>query len=335
MTYNFKILGLILLSLIALTIGSTTDLFGQIFPSLIRSKQDLDKDKNNTVPITTQNFDVVVYGDELQGVCAAIWAKKTLGEEGKVALVRSNSADEPLGGLLTRGGLAFLDYDKTNWYNQPVAQCFRDFLNRSQVVVSCLAADKAEQAMAEMLAEAGVSIINEAPLMPQVENQTIQYVDIPQSNVRLQANSYIDTTQDAELARKAGLAYYRGYESQSPELANETLAVSLVPIITGLTIADLRAIERQIFSNGDLMKQIETNIRENTDAEGARFWLSNFRVPLYKSSPDGYYHKSIAFGVAYKLHRNLPFGLKGFFLDKSNICLLPDNSLSWNGLLFK
>ncbi|NET58958.1 MAG: FAD-dependent oxidoreductase, partial [Symploca sp. SIO2E6] len=56
---------------------------------------------------------------------------------------------------------------------------------------------------------------------------------------------------------------------------------------------------------------------------------------LYQASADGAYHKSIAFGAAYKLHRNLPFSLEGFFLDRSNICRLPDNSLSWNGLLFK
>ncbi|NJR25709.1 MAG: FAD-dependent oxidoreductase, partial [Richelia sp. CSU_2_1] len=37
-----------------------------------------------------QKFDVVVYGDEVPGICAAVWAKKTLGEKGKVALVRSN-----------------------------------------------------------------------------------------------------------------------------------------------------------------------------------------------------------------------------------------------------
>ncbi len=326
--------------LIALIIGSTTDSFGQLFQTIINSQQDADTDTNNpnnhsSAPIITKNFDVVVYGDELQGICAAIWAKKTLGDEGKVALVRSNAANEPLGGLLTRGGLAFLDYDKTNWYNQPVAQCFRDFLKRANVVVSCLAADRAEQAMQEMLAEAGVSIINESPLIPHIENQTIQYVDVQQSNIRLQADSYIDATQDAELARKAGLAYYRGYESQSPELANETLSVSIVPLITGLTISELRAIEQKIFDNSDLMSQIETSIRDNEDPEGARFWLSNFRTPLYHSSADGYYHKSIAFGAAYQLHRHLPFSLEGFFLDRSNICLLPDNSLSWNGLLFK
>lgn len=341
MTYNFKILGFILLSLIALIIGSTTDYLGQVFQDLTSSKQDPAQENTNNpnkqspTPTITKNFDVVVYGDELQGVCAAIWAKKTLGDEGKVTLVRSNAAKEPLGGLLTRGGLAFLDYDKTNWYNQPVAQCFRDFLTRTKVVVSCLAADKAEQAMTEMLAEAGVSIIHDSPLMPHVENQTIQYVDVKASNIRLQADSYIDATQDAELARKASLAYYRGYESQSPELANETLSVSLVPLITGLSISELRAIEQKIFSNGDLMNQIETSIRNNEDAEGVRFWLSNFRTPLYHSSADGYYHKSIAFGAAYQLHRNQPFGLEGFFLDRSNICLLPDNSLSWNGLLFK
>jgi len=340
MTYNFKILGFILVGLIALTIGSTTDSFGQLFQTIINLQQDSNTNTNNLnnqspEPIITKNFDVVVYGDELQGICAAIWAKKTLGDEGKVALVRSNTANEPLGGLLTRGGLAFLDYDKTNWSNQPVAQCFRDFLKRANVVVSCLAADRAEQAMQEMLAEAGVSIIHESSLIPHIENQIIQYVDVKDSNVRLQANSYIDATQDAELARKAGLAYYRGYESQSPELANETLSVSIVPLITGLTISELRAIEQKIFSNSNLMKQIETTIKDNEDAEGARFWLSNFRVPLYHSSADGYYHKSIAFGAAYQLHRHLTFSLEGFFLDRSNICLLPDNSLSWNGLLFK
>src|SRR4028119_777089 len=37
-----------------------------------------------------QTFDVVVYGDEVPGICAAIWAKKTLGAKGKVAIVRSN-----------------------------------------------------------------------------------------------------------------------------------------------------------------------------------------------------------------------------------------------------
>ncbi|NES07844.1 MAG: hypothetical protein F6K22_36700 [Okeania sp. SIO2F4] len=69
---------------------------------------------------TYKNFDILIYGDELQGICAAIWAKKTLGTTGKVVLMRSNYDRQPLGGLLTRGGLADLDYDKTpGWQNQP------------------------------------------------------------------------------------------------------------------------------------------------------------------------------------------------------------------------
>ncbi|NET54879.1 MAG: FAD-dependent oxidoreductase, partial [Symploca sp. SIO2E6] len=110
MNLNSKLLLFFLIGLIGLMIGSTTDYFSKVFSYLISSEQNQAKSNTNNqppAPFITQNFDVVVYGDELQGICAAIWAKKTLGDEGKVALVRSNPADELLGGLLTRGGLAF------------------------------------------------------------------------------------------------------------------------------------------------------------------------------------------------------------------------------------
>ena len=90
-----------------------------------------------------------MYGDEVPGICAAIWAKKTLGAKGKVAIVRSNYASAPLGGLLTRGGLAYIDLDKIpDWYRQPYAQCFKEFLDKANAPESCLdpkLADRASQ----------------------------------------------------------------------------------------------------------------------------------------------------------------------------------------------
>jgi hypothetical protein len=186
-----------------------------------------------------QNFDVVVYGDEVPGICAAIWAKKTLGAKGKVAIVRSNYASAPLGGLLTRGGLAYIDLDKIpEWYRQPYAQCFKEFLDKANAPESCLDPKLADRALKQMLSAAQVKVISNSTLTPYVVDKKIEYAEVTGSNIIIKAHSFIDVTQDAELARKAGLSYYTGYESQNIKSKNETLAVSVVPIITGITMSN-------------------------------------------------------------------------------------------------
>jgi hypothetical protein len=292
--------------------------------------------KPSPPPREDRNFDVVVYGDELPGICAAIWAKKTLGNNAQVALIRPNAADAQLGGLLTRGGLGYLDFDKTpGWYWQPHSQCFNEFLDKAQIVEACVEPENAHKALQQMLAEAGVILISESTLMPAVEEGKIEYVEVKNRNLRIKATAYIDATQDAELARKAGLEYYLGYESQNPKLRNETLAVSIVPIVEGLSISDLRNVEADILYDYQKMAEIEDSIRKNQPPDGARFWLNNFWQPLFQRYRDGFYQKSIAMGAAYHLEKNQPFKLEGFFFDKANICLKTTGKLSWNGFLFK
>src|SRR6476469_10479813 len=150
-----------------------------------------------------QKFDVVVYGDEVPGICAAIWAKKTLGAKGKVAIVRSNYGSAPLGGLLTRGGLAYIDVDKIpGWYRQPYAQCFKEFLDKADAPESCLDPKKADRALKQMLSAAGVKVISNSTLTPRVVDKKIEYAEVKGRNLTIKANSFIDVTQDAELARK-------------------------------------------------------------------------------------------------------------------------------------
>ncbi|NET57892.1 MAG: FAD-dependent oxidoreductase [Symploca sp. SIO2E6] len=339
MNHNFKLLTCGIAIIMALSFGSTFDYLKKTFPSIAKLTNQITNNNSNPpqpaeLPIA-EYFDVLVYGDELPGICAAIWAKKALGDSGRVALVRSNAATEQLGGLLTRGGLAYLDFDKTYWYEQPAAQCFRNFLAKANIVEACVEPNNADQALKEMLAEAGVTIISDSPLTPYVANQEIQYVDVTESKIRFKARSYIDATQDAQLAREAGLAYYQGYESQSPQLQNATLSVSIIPLITGLSISELRSIEQQIIDDAELMANIETSIREQQTPGLANFWLQDFYSPIYKAYLDGYFNRSIALGAAYHLNYNHPFNLDGFFFDKSNICVLPEDSLSLNGLLFK
>ena len=278
-----------------------------------------------------------MYGDEVPGICAAIWAKKTLGEKGKVAVVRSNYATALLGGVLTRGGLGYVDLDKIpDWYRQPYAQCFREFLDKANVPESCLEPKTADKALKEMLSEAGVKVISNSTLTPHVVNQKIEYAEVKESNIKIQANSFIDVTQDAELARKAGLSYYTGYESQNIKSKNETLAVSVVPTITGITIADLRKIEDDILYDTPLVENIKASITKYKDDASTEFWMRNFLTPIYQAYRDGYNIRSVAIGAAYHVDRNLPFTQdKGFFFDKANVCVYKDNSLSWNGFLFK
>ncbi|NJM61410.1 MAG: FAD-dependent oxidoreductase [Oscillatoriales cyanobacterium RU_3_3] len=284
-----------------------------------------------------QKFDVVVYGDEVPGICAAVWAKKTLGEKGKVALVRSNYKTDLLGGVLTRGGLGYVDLDKIpDWYNQPYAQCFREFLDKANVPESCLEPKRADRALKEMLSEAGIKVISNSTLIPHVVGKKIEYAEVKGSDVKIKANSFIDVTQDAELARKAGLSYYTGYESQNIKSKNETLAISIVPTITGLTMSDLRRMEDNILYNTPLVEQIKASITKYKDDASTEFWMRNFWSTIYQPYRDGYNIRSVALGAAYHAERNLPFTQdKGFFFDKANICVYKDDSLSWNGFLFK
>lgn len=283
-----------------------------------------------------QSFDVIVYGDELPGICAAIWAKKTLGNQGKVALVRPDSATAMLGGVLTRGGLAYLDLDKTpGWYSQPYSQCFRTFLQKARVRGSCVEAKAAHWALKMMLAEAKVTLISEAKITPIITRNKIEEIQTYSPRMRLMAESFIDGSQDGELARKAGLSYYQGYESQQPNLKDETLSISVIPVIEGLSIWDLRQIENKILADHKAMVKIKNNLEKTEDRRTANFWLTNFWKPVYRAYKDGYYMRSIALGASYHYAHQLPFDTHGFFFDKANICALSEQRLSWNGFLFK
>lgn len=287
-------------------------------------------------PIQYDTYDVVVYGDELPGVCAAIWAKKTLGSQARVLLARPNDGDAMLGGLLTRGGLAYLDFDKTpGWYAQPYSECFIEFLDEADIGESCVHPSHADRGMRRMLDEAGVSLLSNARLRPHVADGRIDYVQIEGQNRRILADSYVDATQHAELAIAAGQPHYLGYESQGDDLAQSTLATSIVPIVQNLSIEELRRIEAEFHDDPVMVDRIQDSIYSKNDPAAASFWLSGFGFPLYQSYRDGYYFRSIAIGAAYHLDRQQPFSLQGFFWDKANVCELDARSLSWNGFLFK
>ena len=184
-------------------------------------------------------YDVLVYGDELPGVCAALWAKKVLGPDGRVALLRPEPKTALAGGLVSRGGLAFLDLDEidaSQW--QPYAQCWQELNEAIAVREACADPQVTDRAIRRFLADAGVRFISDVELQPVVENRRLPYADAIGKNQRFVASVFIDATQSARLARAAGLDYAVGFESQREDLADSTLAVSIVPVARGMTIDD-------------------------------------------------------------------------------------------------
>ena len=297
-----------------------------------------DPIENPVASLRLKNVDVLVYGDELPGVCAAIWAKKQLGDAGKVVLARSNGDKAQFGGLVSRGGLAFLDLDKTYWDIQPSAQCWLQFLQKANVWESCVDAQNTDRAIREMLVEAGVEVISDAPLVPRVKDKNIRYVDIENRQLRIFASAYIDATQDAQFAIDAGVPHWQGFESQEASLAESTLSVSVVPVISGVTIDDIKYLERSLQSDPQLLARIEEQIFKFHGVEGSKFIMANFDKPIYQPYLDGYLVLSAVLGGAYHLDRSIPFtfsSMDHLFFDKANICALEDGSLSWNGFLFK
>ncbi len=126
---------------------------------------------------------------------------------------------------------------------------------------ACVTPDFASKAMKEMLEAVGITVISNASVTPYVENKKIKFVQINGTNIRIKAAAFIDTTQDAELARKAGVTYSLGFASHNNKLQNETIATSIVPTVTGLSIYDFQKLESKILYNPQLMAKIKTKIQ--------------------------------------------------------------------------
>lgn len=282
-------------------------------------------------------FDVLVYGDEIYGVCAAIEAKKVLGNKGRVVLIRSNAASEPLGGVITRGWLVSIDLDKlTDWAQQPSAQCFNDFLKNAGVAGGSFDIKQTSITARKMLKKVGVTVISGSTLKAYVENKQIRFVEIAQTHKFIRAYTYIDATQNAALARISGLSYFQGFESYRPQLRNATLTVSIIPKITGITSKELTKIEKNILHNYKFMSRIKTAlIKDNHPKLVKNIFIQNFFSPMYQNMPDSYDIRSIALGVSFHLYSQQPFNLEKFLFDRGNISIQKDGSLVWNGFLFK
>lgn len=168
-------------------------------------------------------YDLVVYGATPQGVAAAVAGA----QEGlKVLLLEPGLG---VGGVLTQGWLATLDVAKDR---EGLLQrgLFLDFYRRIGEDPS-FDVGRAEEALLAMLREAGVELRLEAPLdRVEVEGGRVHALVTPLGS--FQAPYFVDATDTAELAFRAGASFTLGREDTG--LDRRSMAATLVFRLVGV-----------------------------------------------------------------------------------------------------
>lgn len=199
---HYITIALIILTLI-ITIPFFT-IFSDVFP---RSSVDYDY-KEPPNPENKNTFDVIVYGSEPEGISAAVSAARSNLD---VLLV---TEDSEVGGLMTLGGLNFIDmnYDKDG--TLLTRGIFEEFYK--EVGGSAFEIEEAIKAFRKMLKDEGVYLKKEVTLEnPILENKKITGLTVKDKKNNLKefkGKRVIDASADAVLAAKAGVPYFMAGE---------------------------------------------------------------------------------------------------------------------------
>jgi FAD dependent oxidoreductase len=304
----------------------------------------------------TRYYDVIVYGDEVPGVFAAISAAREYRRRTKqyprVLLLSKGNLQKGIGGHLVRGGLAYLDrsqVDKSirdalglDTFGDPAA-IYKEFLQKTGVLVVGLDPRKADAVLRQMLADAGVDLLSNTEISSVVKGgQNI--INLMTSQGRFSGKQFIDATVNAELAQVAGVKKLKGFQTFG--LPESELAVTLVFETQGISVSQLKEIEltylKRFTNLGDTEAQKFLLNATNNDEQLAKQLRQDMvdasgNLKRLVAGRDYLDVRSFALSVAYHSFRGtkLSFLESGVILDKGNIAVLPNGRLSWNALLFK
>jgi murein DD-endopeptidase MepM/ murein hydrolase activator NlpD len=270
--------------------ASAMGLLGRFFDRATSIIPPTPKPSASGTPMTQVRDQIVVVGDETPGIVAAVAAARAGAQVTLVAPLKAKGGQ--LGGLLTRGGLAYLDRNQQGL--KPSNPFYGELMSRMGVKQVSFDPDKGDKVLRQMLAEAGVKIVYEDPRNTQV---TSKYT--------------IDATRSAVFARQQGAKFFRGFETAGAGGEDFTLAVSPIFKLKGVNAEDWLRFERKLDPKSLTKHYAGTDYLDvRSDAIGQA------------------YHKWR--GVQY--NKDLKPG--AFVFDRGNIAILPDGSLSVNGLLF-
>ena len=301
------------------------------------------------VPTSLVEYDIVVFGDELESIVAAVSAAEK--NDQRVALLRRSSLEEPLGGLVTRSNQTCVDRDHTNHIEGlPIAGYFEEILSRAGVAPRkfSLPSDKTASVLEDLLKQYNVDVINNVgDVIPNMVDTSIgkeiQSVDLlsPNAVTRVVADVFIDTTPDGllfDLTNAPSIGNLQNlFPENYPQGTNGLMAVSPIPIMTNVSYADFNRLDLEIRQRGVLFDNISTlphpmGLEPNPGAAGER------------SEDSAYVSRAIGLDFIRFMYQNYPQEAQSLQLSNRegaktailgfNVSDPKPNSIALNGFLF-
>ncbi len=159
--------------------------------------------QNREVPIAREIvYDLVVYGADPEGIAAATVA----GERGLSVLVIEERSD--IGGLMTLGGLNFIDMNYDSQRNLVTRGIFKRFYDN--VGGNAFEIDKAHEVFKTFLLDSKADLmLNTEVTYLTLENKRIKNITVNQNGElhKIEASYFIDASPDGVLAAMAGVPY--------------------------------------------------------------------------------------------------------------------------------
>ncbi|MEB3205404.1 MAG: FAD-dependent oxidoreductase, partial [Candidatus Sericytochromatia bacterium] len=264
--------------------------------------------------------DWVVVGHETEAVLAAV-AGARLGLDTVLVVPRGRM----LGGLLTEGGLAFVDRDSrhlTPPAETPADGLFAEFLARAGVRLVALDPDKGARVLADMLHEAGVRVVHGAwqrtRAVPSAQGLVLEALEV--DGQWLEGQAFLDGTPDGDLAEALGVPFATGFTEHGTD---RVLGISPLPRVRGVTPETIVATCRMLAQDPDLeaRKQAAFGNRRFLDLDAGEDWI--LIGPPYLA---------LAF-QRWREREGSPCPVT-FEADGFNVAVLGPDDTSWNGLIY-
>ena len=299
-----------------------------------------------------QNYDVIVFGDEVPGVMTAIKVKRELeqrNDTAKVALITEGDTTEGIGGHLVRG-LAYLDRNQVPrdmrgelGFFGASSQLYQEFLDLTGTDAIALDRFRATQAFENTFLKENIDLIGKVKLRSvATANKSVCSLTTT-NNGSFIAKQFIDATQGGKLAEMSGVEISQGFAQLG--LPDSALSVGWVFEVYGQDIEQLKEIElgliKRFLDKSDRQSQdwLATATGNNPEkvAEFERSLTDSYDRPaiMYQATPDSADVRALAFSGAFhgETDRLLDLRASKGILDRANIAVL-DNRLSLNALLF-
>ena len=330
-------------------------IIGIYLPNIEILAQEVNKScaDANTQLENSQEYDVIIFGDEIPGVMTAIKIKRELEKrngKAKVALITEGDTERGIGGHLVRGGLAYLDRNQVPRDMRgelgtfgASSQLYQEFIDLTETEAIALDRFKATKILKNIFSQEKIDLFGNVELQSVATTGKLVCSLTTANNDSFIAEHFIDATQGGKLAEMSGVEMKMGFAQVG--LPDSTLSVGWVFEIYGKDIQQLQQVElgliERFLNTSDRQAQDWLAVATGKDpdklADFERSFTNSHGQPaiMYQATPDSADVRALAFSGAYHGNTGTLFDLrksKGI-LDRANIAVL-DNRLSLNALLF-